>query len=190
MRPPLGAADDGDRLVDVKQDFAQTEQQMQLVLFLAELEEYAAADAFRAPRRPLSNLLYAQNARHAADEDVEVAREAVLGVVSFIRRAISFSGSVPRLRSMAILRPERSVSSRTSAISRTLPVLTSSAILSMMASIVVVYGISVTSIRFSFLSYAHFARTLNDPRPLRRSRASRLIVDQVAAGREVRRRHA
>ena len=87
-------------------------------------------------------------------------------VVSFIRRAISFSGSVPRLRSMAILRPERSVSSRTSAISRTLPVLTSSAILSMMASIVVVYGISVTSMRFSFLSYCHFARTLNEPRPL------------------------
>ena len=53
LRVLLGAANDGDRLVDVEQDPAQTEQQMQLVLFLAELEEYAAADAFRAPRRPL-----------------------------------------------------------------------------------------------------------------------------------------
>ena len=88
-------------------------------------------------------------------------------VVIFISLASSFSGSVPRLRSMAIFRPERSVSSRTSAISRTLPFLTSSAILSMIASMVVVYGISVISIRLSFLLYAHFARTLNEPRPVR-----------------------
>ena len=52
--------------------------------------------------------------------------------------AISLSGSVPRLRSMVILRPFRSVSSRMSAISRILPPFTSSATLSMMASTVVV----------------------------------------------------
>ena len=49
----LGAADDGDGLVDVEQDLAQAEQQMQLVLLLAKLKEHAAADAFRAPRCPL-----------------------------------------------------------------------------------------------------------------------------------------
>ena len=90
---------------------------------------------------------------------------SISGVI-FISLAISFSGSVPRLRSIAIFRPDRSVSSRTSAISRSLPPLASSATLSMIASIVVVYGISVISIRFSFLSYAHFARTLNEPRPV------------------------
>ena len=52
--------------------------------------------------------------------------------------AISLSGSVPRLRSMASLRPVRSVSSRMSEISLTFPPFTSSATLSMMASTVVV----------------------------------------------------
>ena len=52
--------------------------------------------------------------------------------------AISFSGSTPRLRSMASFRPERSVSSRMSLISRSFPVLMSSATLSIMASVVVV----------------------------------------------------
>ena len=52
------------------------------------------------------------------------------------------SGSAPRLRSMASFRPLRSVSSRISATSRSLPALTSSATLSMTASTVVEYGIS------------------------------------------------
>ena len=56
--------------------------------------------------------------------------------------AMSFSGSAPRLRSMASFRPLRSVSSRISATSRSLPALTSSATLSMTASTVVEYGIS------------------------------------------------
>ena len=52
---------------------------MQLVLLLAKLKEHAAADAFRAPRGPLfENLRHAEHARHTADEDVEVARKAVL----------------------------------------------------------------------------------------------------------------
>ena len=51
--------------------------------------------------------------------------------------AISLSGSVPRLRSMVSFRPERSVSSRMSAISLILPALMSSATLSIMASEVV-----------------------------------------------------
>ena len=63
--------------------------------------------------------------------------------------AISLSASTPRLRSSVSFRPFRSVSSRISLISLTLLVLTSSAILSMMASTVVVGGIWVTSIMFS-----------------------------------------
>ena len=48
---------------------------------------------------------------------------------------ISLSGSTPRLRSMVSFRPDRSVSSRMSLISRILPVLISSETLSMMASV-------------------------------------------------------
>ena len=59
-----------------------------------------------------------------------------------ISRAMSFSGSTPRFKSMVSLRPERSVSSRMSAISRIFPALVSSATLSRMASVEVVYGIS------------------------------------------------
>ena len=63
--------------------------------------------------------------------------------------AISFSASTPRLRSRVSLRPFRSVSSRMSLISLIFPALTSSAILSMMASTVVVGGIWVISSMFS-----------------------------------------
>ncbi len=59
--------------------------------------------------------------------------------------AISLSASTPRLRSSVSFRPFRSVSSRISLISLILPALTSSAILSMMASTVVVGGIWVIS---------------------------------------------
>ena len=48
--------------------------------------------------------------------------------------AISLSGSTPRFRSMASFRPLRSLSSRMSLISFTLPAFTSSATLSRMAS--------------------------------------------------------
>ena len=51
--------------------------------------------------------------------------------------AISLSGSTPRFRSMASFRPLRSVSSRMSLISLTLPAFTSSATLSRMTSMVV-----------------------------------------------------
>ena len=51
--------------------------------------------------------------------------------------AISLSGSAPRFKSMVSFSPDRSVSSRISAISFTLPALTSSVTLSMMASEVV-----------------------------------------------------
>ena len=65
------------------------------------------------------------------------AKESCSGVMrkSF---CMSLSGSVPRFRSMASFRPDRSVSSRMSATSRTLPSLMSSATLSRMASAVVV----------------------------------------------------
>ena len=62
--------------------------------------------------------------------------------VSFPSFAMSLSGSVPRLRSIVSFRPERSVSSRMSLISRTLPLFKSSATLSMICSAVVEYGIS------------------------------------------------
>ena len=57
--------------------------------------------------------------------------------VSRYSLAISLSGSTPRFRSMASFNPLRSVSSRMSAISLTLPAFTSSATLSRMASMVV-----------------------------------------------------
>ena len=63
---------------------------------------------------------------------------------------MSLSGSAPRLRSIARRRPLRSVSSRISFISRIFPVFISSATLSIIASEVVVYGISYISIMFSF----------------------------------------
>ena len=65
------------------------------------------------------------------------AKESISGVdlKSF---AISFSGSAPRLRSMASFKPPRSVSSRISEISLALPAFTSSATLSIMASAVAV----------------------------------------------------
>lgn len=62
----FGLADDFNRLVDIEQDFTQTEQQMQLVLLLVEVKEHTAANAFGAPRRPLIEQLgYAEHARHA-----------------------------------------------------------------------------------------------------------------------------
>ena len=59
-------------------------------------------------------------------------------VVALKSFCISLSGSAPRFKSIVSLRPERSVSSRMSEISLTLPALMSSATLSMMASVVVV----------------------------------------------------
>ena len=66
--------------------------------------------------------------------------------------AISRSGSVPRLRSMVIFSPSRPISLRTSEISRIFPALTRSANLAMMASTVVVGGISVMSMQLDSLS--------------------------------------
>ena len=65
---------------------------------------------------------------------------------------ITASLSCPRFKSIVILRPDKSDSSRTSEISFSLPSFTCSTILSIIASIVVVGGISVTSIQFAVLS--------------------------------------
>ena len=74
----LGLTDDLDRLVDIQQDLLQTVQQMQLVLFLVQVEEHAAAHTFRAPGCPLvQQFAHAEHARHAADQHIEVAGEAV-----------------------------------------------------------------------------------------------------------------
>ena len=59
-------------------------------------------------------------------------------VVDLNSFAISISGSTPRFRSMAMRRPDRSVSSRISAISRTLPSFDSFTMRSMMISVFVV----------------------------------------------------
>ena len=59
-------------------------------------------------------------------------------VVDLKSLAMTLSGSVPRLRSMASFRPFKSVSSRMSLISFSFPALISSATLSKMASVVVV----------------------------------------------------
>ena len=72
--------------------------------------------------------------------------------VALYRRAISLSGSWPRFKSIVSFKPFRSVSSRISEISRILPSLTNSVILSMMASTVVVGGICVTSMQLFSLS--------------------------------------
>ena len=66
---------------------------------------------------------------------------------------------------MVSLRPFRSVSSRISLISRILPALTSSVILSITASTVVVGGMCVMSMQLLALSYRHVARTRTLPRP-------------------------
>ena len=79
--------------------------------------------------------------------------------------AISLSASTPRLRSSVSFRPFRSVSSRMSLISFSLPALTSSEILSMMASTVVVGGIWVISSMFSPGTALYLARTRTLPRP-------------------------
>ena len=86
--------------------------------------------------------------------------------VSLNSFCMSFSGSVPRLRSMASLRPLRSVSSRISFISFILPAFMSSATLSTMASEVVEYGISYISMIFSLGKCLQRERTLKLPRPV------------------------
>ena len=72
-------ADDVDGLVDVQQNLAQALQQVELFALFALLEEQAAADALRAPGRPLlDDLAHAHHAWHARDENVEITGEAVL----------------------------------------------------------------------------------------------------------------
>ena len=51
---------------------------MQLVFLLVQVEEHAAAHTFRAPGRPLvQQLAHTEHARHAADQHIEVAGKAV-----------------------------------------------------------------------------------------------------------------
>ena len=51
---------------------------MQLVLLLVQVKEHAAAHAFRAPSCPLvQQLAYAEHARHTADQHIEIAGKAV-----------------------------------------------------------------------------------------------------------------
>ena len=75
----LGAADDGDGLVDVEQDGLQTVQQVQALGLLTQIEAHAAARGLDAPRNPLvQDLAHAHDAGIAVHQDIEVARERVL----------------------------------------------------------------------------------------------------------------
>ena len=75
----LRLADDGDGLVDIEKDPAEALEQVQLVLLFVHLEIEPAAHALGPPRGPLlQDLAHAHHARHAGDEDVEVAAEGVL----------------------------------------------------------------------------------------------------------------
>ena len=73
-------------------------------------------------------------------------------VVFLYKSAISFSTSALFFTSIAIFKPFKSVSSRMSLISLYFPCLMPSMILSIITSMVVVYGISVISITLFFLS--------------------------------------
>ena len=164
----FGLADDFNRLVDIEQDFAQTEQQMQLVLLLVEVEEHAAANAFGAPRRPLIEQLgYAEHARHACNQHVEVAGEAVLQGSHLHQLGHQL------FRVGAALEVNGDLQTGKIGLVAHIGNLAHLAVLDQLgdlvddSSMVVVYGISVISIRLSFLLYAHFARTLNEPRPVR-----------------------
>ena len=79
---------------------------------------------------------------------------------------MSFSGSTPRLRSMVIFMPVKSVSSRTSATSFSLLPFASSIIFSTITSTLVEGGIWVTSMQLALLSYPHLLRTRKLPRPV------------------------
>ena len=75
----LGAADDGDGLVDVEQDGLKAVQQMQAVALFLQVEGDATARRLHAPGNPFrQDLPHAHDARVAVDQHVEVARERVL----------------------------------------------------------------------------------------------------------------
>ncbi len=86
--------------------------------------------------------------------------------VSLYSLFINVSGSAERLMSSVIFSPLRSVSSRTSVTSFIFPDFTKSATVSIIASAVVVYGISKISMQLFFLSTLYLARTLKLPLPV------------------------
>ena len=74
----LGLADDLDCPVNIQQDLAQALQQMQLGLLFAQVKVDTAAHAACTPGRPLLQQgAHAQHAGHAPDEHIEVARTGV-----------------------------------------------------------------------------------------------------------------
>ena len=75
----LGAADDGDGLVDVKQNRLEAVQQVQALGLFAQIKVNAATRGLNTPLDPLvQNLAHAHNTGIAIDEHVEVARERIL----------------------------------------------------------------------------------------------------------------
>ena len=75
----LGAADDGDGLVDVEQDCLEAVQQVQALGLFAQVKVNAATRGLNTPLDPLvQDLAHAHNARVTIDQHVEVARERIL----------------------------------------------------------------------------------------------------------------
>ena len=75
----LGAADDGDGLVDIEQNRLKAVQQMQALGLFAQVKVNAATRGLNTPLDPLvQDLAHAHNARVTIDQHVEVARERIL----------------------------------------------------------------------------------------------------------------
>ena len=75
----LGAADDGDGAVDIEQDLFQSVEKMEFFLLLRYVKVYPPPHAFQPPGDPfVQNFADTAYARRAAEQNVEVAGEAVL----------------------------------------------------------------------------------------------------------------
>ena len=75
----LGAADDGDRLVDVEQNCLKAVQQVQALELFTQVKVNAATRGLNTPLDPfVQDLAHAHNAGVAVDQHVEVARERIL----------------------------------------------------------------------------------------------------------------
>ena len=75
----LGAADDGDGLVDVEQNRLEAVQQVQALGLFAQVKVDAATRGLNTPLDPLvQDLAHAHNTGIAVDEHIEVARERIL----------------------------------------------------------------------------------------------------------------
>ena len=163
----FGLAHNAHSLVDIQQNGLQALEQMQALFLALQIVIRTAAHALGAERGHSPNISRTPITRGMPEMRI-LKLHGKLSSSGVMRNSfcITLSASCPRLRSMVSLRPLRSVSSRMSLISFTRPDFTSSAILSIMASIVVVGGIWVTSIILPSFWYSYRARTRTPPRPV------------------------